>query len=68
MGSNWTNHFDSPVGLVCLAKPQVVRDGQTDGDSRSQKEAKDLAGTVGFFQVLRVLESQMAQGAFGALP
>lgn len=53
---------------MCVAKPQVVRDGQTDGDSRSQKEAKDLAGTVGFFQVLRVLESQMAQGAFGALP
>lgn len=68
MGSNWPNHFDSPVGLVCVAKSQVVRDGQTDGDSRSQKEAKDLAGTVGVFQVVRVLESQMAQGAFGALP
>lgn len=53
---------------MCVAKSQVVRDGQTDGDSRSQKEAKDLAGTVGVFQVVRVLESQMAQGAFGALP
>lgn len=53
---------------MCVAKSQVVRDGQTDGDSRSQKEAKDLAGTVGFFQVVRVLESQMVQGAFGTLP